>query len=330
VSGSDDAAVTFSNVAPSIAVAKSANPSGVPSGGSVQYTVRIDNTSNIHDPVTINALSDSVFGGLNGQGTCSVPQTIQPSAQYSCAFTRAVTGPPGGSHNNTVSASGVDDENSAVSGQGSATVVIFTPTPTNTPTPLPTNTPTPQPTNTPTPQPTNTPTPQPIGVIKVPAQLQAPNNTPLEFFVTIAPGNTAGPITIEVLRDSILGDLDGSNSSCSVPQIIQPNGNYTCSFFLTVTGTPSNPHTNTVIASGLNNQGNPVFGSGSATVTIIPPPSPGIVGRAGDSPQDLIIITNAGARVRWVFDGQPGQAQSNPVSNPANYRQLYLPVIIKR
>jgi hypothetical protein len=43
-----------------------------------------------------------------------------------------------------------------------------------------------------------------------------------------------------------------------------------------------------------------------------------------------VIITNAGARVRWVHNGQPGQAQSNPVSNPANYKQLYLPLIIRR
>jgi hypothetical protein len=53
-------------------------------------------------------------------------------------------------------------------------------------------------------------------------------------------------------------------------------------------------------------------------------------GRAGDSPQDLVIITNAGARVRWVYNGQQGQAQSSPVSNPANYKQIYLPVIIRR
>jgi hypothetical protein len=53
-------------------------------------------------------------------------------------------------------------------------------------------------------------------------------------------------------------------------------------------------------------------------------------GRAGNSPQDLVIITNAGARVRWVYNGQQGQGQSNPVSNPANYKQLYLPVMLRQ
>jgi hypothetical protein len=43
-----------------------------------------------------------------------------------------------------------------------------------------------------------------------------------------------------------------------------------------------------------------------------------------------VVVVNAGARVRWVFDGQPGQAQSNPVSNPANAKQIYLPLVIKR
>mgnify|MGYP001432934399 FL=1 len=58
--------------------------------------------------------------------------------------------------------------------------------------------------------------------------------------------------------------------------------------------------------------------------------APAMAGQGGSGPQDLVIITNAGARVRWVHNGQPGQAQSNPVSNPANYKQLYLPLIIRR
>lgn len=43
----------------------------------------------------------------------------------------------------------------------------------------------------------------------------------------------------------------------------------------------------------------------------------------------LLRSTNAGARVRWVYNGQTGQGQSNPVSNPANSKQLYLPLILR-
>jgi uncharacterized repeat protein (TIGR01451 family) len=89
VSGQGSATVTIANTNPSLTVAKTANPSSVPEpGGNVQYTVRIDNTSNSQDPVTISSLTDDKFGNLHGQGNCSVPQTIQPGAFYSCTFNK--------------------------------------------------------------------------------------------------------------------------------------------------------------------------------------------------------------------------------------------------
>ena len=52
------------------------------------FTVVVENTSGTTDPVTITSLTDDVHGDLNGQGTCAVPQTIQPGDTYTCAFTR--------------------------------------------------------------------------------------------------------------------------------------------------------------------------------------------------------------------------------------------------
>ena len=73
---SDDATVTITDVLSSIRVTKTANPAIlVEPGGAVIFTVRIDNTSTV-DSVTITSLVDNVHGNLNGQGTCSVPQTI--------------------------------------------------------------------------------------------------------------------------------------------------------------------------------------------------------------------------------------------------------------
>jgi hypothetical protein len=59
-------------------------------------------------------------------------------------------------------------------------------------------------------------------------------------------------------------------------------------------------------------------------------PNTQIADGAAERPDDLVLVTNAGARVRWVFNGQQGQGQSNPVSNPANYKQIYLPVMIRQ
>ena len=90
----------------------------------MQFTVQIQNTSNSQDPVTITSLTDNVFGNLNGQGTCAVPQTIQPGATYSCNFTKPISGNAGTVHTNTVTASGTDNDTSPVSDQDSATVTI--------------------------------------------------------------------------------------------------------------------------------------------------------------------------------------------------------------
>jgi uncharacterized repeat protein (TIGR01451 family) len=122
---SDDAVVTIKNVSPTIQVTKTANPTSLPEpGGVITYTVTIKNTSVSSDPVTITSLTDSAYGDLDGEGTCDVPQTIQPGVTYTCTFSRAFVGVAGDSHSNTVTASGTDDENSAVSGSDDAAVLI--------------------------------------------------------------------------------------------------------------------------------------------------------------------------------------------------------------
>jgi uncharacterized repeat protein (TIGR01451 family) len=460
VSGQGSATVTITNVNPSITVSKSANPSGIPSGGNVAYTVRIDNTSNSQDPVTITSLIDNAFGGLNGQGTCSLPQTIQPSAQYSCTFTKAVTGAPGGSHNNTVSASGVDDESIAVSGQGSATVVIFTPTPTNTPTP--TRTPTATPTRTPTATPTRTPTPTPTATSLpdlvpyqggdwqnplVPASITGTTVTGALFkqqptYIDWGVANQGGsmqsatfyvdvyldsvliihylfsndpmsgayaldwsyevpgewwatlPIQIVIDPDNRIAEADESNNTWqgsflwSDPTSCHPSASqivlYEHTWYMgnCVMLNADNPDLRSLSFDNITSSIH--FGSGSlrarlydqytyggayfgftsdhpdfnylsfndlassvrfgiadsaeqgdeaddlwAATLVSPLVSPTVTADDGRSPQDLVIITNAGARVRWVHNGQTGQAQSNPVSNPANYKHLYLPLILR-
>ncbi len=115
-----------------------------------------------------------------------------------------------------------------------------------------------------------------------------------------------------------------------MPWTIANNSTQTCSFWGVVTGAVGSEHRNTVTATGMTNQGAPVSGQGSAAVTITTSSPDAAAGRAGDSPQDLIIITNAGAQVRWVYNGQPGQASSNPVSNPSNARQVWLPLLIRQ
>jgi len=130
-SDEDDETVTVTNVPPVIDVVKTANPTNVVyPGDDVTFTVSITNNSTPTDPVTITSLVDDIHGDLNGQGDCSVPQTIQPGDTYTCSFVAYVgVDPPDitGSETDTVTASGEDDEGSPASDFDDATVIITPP-----------------------------------------------------------------------------------------------------------------------------------------------------------------------------------------------------------
>lgn len=118
-----DTDTAFVDVLPSIAVTKTADPTSVPEpGGTVTFTVRVDNTS--AETVTLTTLTDTVHGDLDGQGTCAVTQAIPPSDFYTCAFTAPVSGSHGDVVTDTVTASASDDENNSVQASDDATVTI--------------------------------------------------------------------------------------------------------------------------------------------------------------------------------------------------------------
>ena len=113
------------DVPSSISVTKTANPTSLPKpGGPVTFTVLIDNTSAV-DSVTIDSLVDSIHGDLNGQGDCSVPQTIPAGDYYNCSFTATVSGNAGYVETDVATASGTDDGGNPVSDADDATVVVI-------------------------------------------------------------------------------------------------------------------------------------------------------------------------------------------------------------
>jgi uncharacterized repeat protein (TIGR01451 family) len=124
-SASADETVVVTNVDPVITVEKTATPDSVAEpGGKVTFTVVVTNDSNGQDPVTLTSLIDDIHGDLNGQGDCSVPQTILPGASYTCSFTAQVTGNAGDSETDTITATVQDDEGSEVEESDDATVTI--------------------------------------------------------------------------------------------------------------------------------------------------------------------------------------------------------------
>lgn len=240
VSDSDDATVDITDVPSSIQVVKTASPTSVPeTGGIVTFTVRIDNTS-AADSVDMTSLVDSIYGDLNGRGSCTVPQTIVVGGFYVCSFTATVMGDAGDSETDTVTATGVDDDGMTVSDSDDATVDI-------------------------------TDVPSSIQVVKTanPTSVPEPGGL-VNFTVRIDNTSAADSVEITSLIDSIHGDLDGEGS-CAVPQTIAPGGFYQCTFGANVTGVAGDSETDTVTATGVDDDGVTVSASDDATVDITQP-----------------------------------------------------------
>ena len=108
-SGNGTLLVTLGDVAPNIAVKKNADPTLVPASGdsvTVNYKVMVtNNTTNSTEALMLTSLIDDKFGDLNGQGDCTVPQTLAVNGTYSCSFQQSLpAGEPATEHVNTVTA----------------------------------------------------------------------------------------------------------------------------------------------------------------------------------------------------------------------------------
>jgi hypothetical protein len=127
----DSAEVFIEDVPSTLAVTKQPNVTQQISGGSVVYTVSIDNTSPV-DTVTLSSLDDDPYGDITQVAgditatTCSLlPQVVlPPAANYTCEFTATVNGGVGTLVIDTVSVAGVDDAFNIVIGADSAVVEI--------------------------------------------------------------------------------------------------------------------------------------------------------------------------------------------------------------
>jgi hypothetical protein len=106
-------------------VAKSAAPSTLPEpGGTATFTVTVTNPASAVEPIKLTGLVDSVFGSLNGDGDCDVPQDLAPGAQYTCTFTGPVAGNGGDTHTNEVTGTATDNEENTATGKDTADVKI--------------------------------------------------------------------------------------------------------------------------------------------------------------------------------------------------------------
>jgi cysteine-rich repeat protein len=239
VQATDDATVTLLNVPSAIQVQKTANPTQVDEpGGPVTFTVVVTNLSAV-DTVTITTLTDSVYGSLSPKGTCLVPQTLPPTGMYTCFFTETVSGNASDLKTNVVTATGIDDDNQAVSASDDATVLLLD-------------------------------VPSVIEVTKTanPDAMKPPGG-PVTFTVVVENKSTVDTVTITALTDSVHGNLIGKpGSTCAAPQVLAPGASYTCAFTATVSGADGYTETDSVTASGVDDDGVSKIAMDSATVSI--------------------------------------------------------------
>ena len=111
---------------PAIAVLKDASPNSRPApGGRFSFVVRVINVSN--GPVLITSLVDSVYGNLNGMGSCSTGTSVRAGNVYLCQFDVNYRGVSGASETNIVIARAVDTEGKVSIGQDEATIFLTVP-----------------------------------------------------------------------------------------------------------------------------------------------------------------------------------------------------------
>lgn len=130
----DTERVTITNVAPSVAVTKTAAPASVGEpGGPVTYTVVVRNLS--AEPVTLTALTDTDASGVAdlltaGNSTCdgvtlAASDGVAGGADTTtCTFTGTVTGNAGSTHVDVVEATVVDDDQTSATAEDDAVVTV--------------------------------------------------------------------------------------------------------------------------------------------------------------------------------------------------------------
>ena len=120
-----------------------ADPPSTAEGQSVQFVVGVENRTTgggtfsataVPAAITdfiLTSLIDDQHGDLNGQGTCSVPQTVPAGGTYSCRFPGVANNQGGGQYVSTVTATGgFGTPIVSVTGSSTVEVTITAPVPT--------------------------------------------------------------------------------------------------------------------------------------------------------------------------------------------------------
>ncbi len=291
VTKSDSASVFTENAPPVISLEKSLiYPTTLPEpGGAAWFRVVVRNDGK--EPVTITSLDDEVNASpganLDGNGSCSVPQTIPPGGFYACSFEQSVKGTAGDTVSDTVTATATDNDPGSGPVQADSNEVAIEIDKPSSGTGDP-------PTLTVTKTATPSSIPEPGGPVTY--TVVVTNTSPEKAFLTL-------------LFDDIYGNLDGLiGSDCRLPQgPLAPtdpsteDDTYTCSFPGTVTGEAGEVESDQVFAVLTDGEGESGLGIGredvditdvEPSITMTKTPSPATVAEPGGTVWFSVVVRN--------------------------------------
>jgi uncharacterized repeat protein (TIGR01451 family) len=234
--GYDIETVTFTDVPPDISVTKTPNPASVPeTGGNVTFTYTV--TNNSAEAVEITSLTDDKFGTLAGDADCIVGTTLAAGASAGFEATFAVpAGDYPGSHVNTFTAIGADNDGNSDTASAAATV-------------------------------TYTDVRPDISVAKTADPTSVPETGGNVTFTYTVTNNGAEAVTIRSLVDDRFGPLAG-DADCKVGTVLAAGA--TADFqatFAVPAGDYPGVHVNVFTAMATDDDGNPAVATDDAAVT---------------------------------------------------------------
>ncbi|MCB0957918.1 MAG: DUF11 domain-containing protein [Acidimicrobiales bacterium] len=288
VSDQDDASVTFTGLASSIAVTKTASVGSVPEpGGTVTFTVEVTNTSPA-DTVTIGAITDAVEGAtpFAAGGNCPslIGTALAPGEKAACSFDLGVEGDAGDVVHDTATVTGTDDDGESVSGSADEAVSV-------------------------------TDVASSLKVTKTAAVESVPEpGAAVTYTVVIENTSTADAVTLDSIVDSVQGGTPGAvGGTCAalIGTTLAPGGSTSCTFSMTVSGDAGDVVGDTVTVAGTDDDEAPVSASDSAVVdvvdvasalTVVKTPSVDSLPEPGGTVTYTVDITNTSTADAIVLD----------------------------
>lgn len=212
-----------------IRVAEKVSPASVPeTGGTVAYAFTVFNADS--NELSVTSLHDTMFGDLNGQGTCAVGARLASGGKYSCGFSLWIAGSAGDSSADTFTAYAADAQGNTV-GDSAVASMTFADVPPD------------------------------IAVAAVTEPLFVSRLGGSATMTITVTNKGFEQVTLNAIRHTQLGDLVG-HGTCVASRTIPARDTYTCSVTETITVSPTVSHVVSVTAS--DNDG----GSDTATAEV--------------------------------------------------------------